>query len=445
MLLDYYQLREQPFGVTPDARFLYASATHREALASLLYAIEAGRGFAALIAQPGMGKTTLLKEALGRLGGRARTAFLFQTVASPAEFLAAVLADLDAETGAGASLAELQSKLNRVLEEQARLGRPVVLFIDEAQNLDNAVLEMVRMLSNFETSQQKLMQIVLSGQPQLAERLQSPDLVQLRQRISIVAKLEPFSADEAAEYVRHRLSTAGYKAEEPLFTREASFRIAEASGGIPRNINNLCFNALSLGCALKRKPIDEDVIREVVADLDLRALGPRTAPLGPAAAPFTPAARDARQPVAAPWRERFRRVFRPAWVGAAAAVLLAAILLAGMVLHSRRKIPEAAAVQASGSVSRQAALPAAPGEGAAAFESVVVAPGETLSGICRSRLGSDSLKTIARVRRLNPGLDDPDFVEAGKVLRIPLREDSGKALAAVQTAAVHVAGSGDAR
>ena len=173
------------------------------------------------------------------------------------------------------ALIELQAKLNEVLAEQSRSGKPLVVVIDEAQNLDDAVLELVRMLSNFETSREKLIQIILCGQPQLAEKLASPELVQLRQRVSIVARLKSLSPKETALYIDHRMRTAGYSAEKPLFTGAALALIAHRSEGIPRNINNLCFNALSLGCALQRETIDCDIVREVVADLDLEPLRER--------------------------------------------------------------------------------------------------------------------------------------------------------------------------
>ena len=205
MVLDYYKLREQPFGVTPDSRYLFLSATHREALASLLYGIEAGRGFVALIAKPGMGKTTLLFHALNQLREKARTVFLFQTICTPVDLLRALLTDLGVQETRG-SLVEMQLKLNEILAEQSRSGKRVVVVIDEAQNLDDSVLELVRMLSNFETSREKLIQIILSGQPQLAEKIASPELVQLRQRVSIFARLKPFSAEDTAAL--HRSQTA---------------------------------------------------------------------------------------------------------------------------------------------------------------------------------------------------------------------------------------------
>jgi general secretion pathway protein A len=271
MICDFFGLREQPFGVTPDPRFWFASRTHREALASVLYGLEANRGFVALIAQPGMGKTTVLFNGLNRLGSRMRTVFLFQQITTAESLLRAVLADLGTDDVSG-DITQLQRKLNDVCAEQARTGMRIVLVIDEAQNLDRSVLEAVRMLSNFETAREKLIQIVLSGQPQLAESLAAENMVQLRQRISVFAHLKPLSQDETAEYVNHRLRAAGYDSPGALFTPAAMAMIAKESQGIPRNINNLCFNAMSLAFALSRKTIDRDILREVVDDLNLESL-----------------------------------------------------------------------------------------------------------------------------------------------------------------------------
>ena len=268
MVSDYYNLADQPFGVTPDTRYLYLSPTHREALASLLYGVQTGRGFMSIIAKPGMGKTTLLFQLLRQLEHSARTVFLFQTLYSPLDLLRSLLHDLGTETQ-GLDLREMHSQLNECLLTESRRGKRIVVVIDEAQNLSDSALELLRMLSNFETPHQKLMQIILSGQPQLAEKLESPNLVQLRQRISIVARLKPFTLQETNGYVGHRLRVAGYDFRAHLFTPRAGALIAEHSEGIPRNINNICFNALSLGCALKQKPIDEEIIREVLDDLDL--------------------------------------------------------------------------------------------------------------------------------------------------------------------------------
>lgn len=271
MILDFFSLREQPFGVTPDPRFWFASETHREALASLLYGLESKRGFVALVAQPGMGKTTVLFNGLRRLGDKMRTVFLFQQLTTAEGLLRAVLADLDIDEIQG-GLTQLQRKLNDVCAEQARLGKHIVLVIDEAQNLNASALECVRMLSNFETTREKLIQIVLSGQLQLAEKLAAEEMVQLRQRISILARLNPLTESETAAYVNHRLRAAGYSLAKGLFTPSAVAMIASESQGIPRNINNLCFNAMSVGFALQRRTIDCDIVREVIADLRLDLL-----------------------------------------------------------------------------------------------------------------------------------------------------------------------------
>jgi type II secretory pathway predicted ATPase ExeA len=268
MVLDYYNLREQPFGVTPDPHYLYLSEGHREALATLSYGIRARRGFMSLIAQPGMGKTTILFELLGQLKDSARTVFLFHTLCSPRDLLRGLLRDLGVADDDGDPV-RLQEQLNNLLLSESRQRRSVVVVIDEAQNLEDSALELLRMLSNFETPSDKLMQIVLAGQPQLRDKLASPSLLQLRQRISMLARLRPFSLDETKLYVRHRLRVAGYDFSTPLFSPEAEALIAKYSEGIPRNINNICFNALSLGCVLKQKSIGEEVVRESLADLDL--------------------------------------------------------------------------------------------------------------------------------------------------------------------------------
>lgn len=272
MVLDYYNLKEEPFGVTPDPRYLYYSPVHREALATLACGIRSRRGAMSLIAKPGMGKTTILFQLLSQLEGLARTVFLFQTLCSSKDLLRSLLLDLGVVDDHG-DVVRMQEQLNDVLAAEARQGRTVVVVIDEAQNLDDSALELVRMLSNFETSSHKLMQIILAGQPQLREKLASPQLLQLRQRMSVFARLQPFSAEETQLYMRHRLRVAGYDFKTPLFTGKAVALIARYSEGIPRNINNICFNALALGCVLKQKTIREEVVRETLSDLEFEPGG----------------------------------------------------------------------------------------------------------------------------------------------------------------------------
>jgi general secretion pathway protein A len=267
MFLDFYGLREQPFGVTPDPRYLYFSPSHREALASLYYGIETGRGFLALIAEPGLGKTSLQFQLLDRLKGAMRTAFLFQTQCDSQELLRYLWEDLEIDSRENDAV-ELHGRLEQFLMGEASAGRGVVVFIDEAQNLSDSALETVRLLSNFEASDRKLFQIVLSGQPELARRLKSPGLAQLCQRIAVLVGLKRLAASETFQYINHRLKIAGYDGPE-IFAPEAVQLIAEESQGIPRNINNICFNAMSLACAMGSKKICPDILLEVFHDLSL--------------------------------------------------------------------------------------------------------------------------------------------------------------------------------
>ena len=432
MLLDYYKLAEQPFGVTPDSRFLYLGPKHREALASLVYGTESNRGFLALIAKPGMGKTSLLYHYLTYLRDKARTAFVFRTDCDSREFIRHLMLDLGIDV-TGMDLPAMHDALNRLLTDEMRAGRRFVLVIDEAQNLDEKVLESIRLLSNFETPWTKLMQIVLAGQPQLADRLASPSMAQLRQRISMVIRIEPFTPDEVNAYIDHRLWIAG--CEKPAFlTVGARKLIADHSEGIPRNINNLCFNAMSLACALQRKTIDRDIIRDVIADLDLEPLREKN--------------------IAAPKREK-KSVRVPPMLLAATKkqsssggwipklAITSALLLAagGLVVNLNHGAGRSSALpDAVGTVSAAPppvpALQPAPApvvvsevslmpaqEASAtvrqATEDVRVAPGQTLYQISLNKFGKYDGKVLEQLRGLNPSLNNPDRIRTGQKIRIP--------------------------
>jgi type II secretory pathway predicted ATPase ExeA len=301
MFLEHFGLIEQPFGVTPDPRFLHMGAQHREALASLWYGTDCNRGFLALIAEPGMGKTSLLYQYLEGLRGKARTAFIFQTDCDTRDFMRHILGELGIEHE-GKDLPSMQAMLNEVLLAEMKAGRRLILVIDEAQNLEERVLESVRLLSNFETPWMKLMQIVIAGQPELAEHLSRPSMAQLRQRISAVIRLEQFTAEEVNAYIDHRLWVAGYTGA-PLFTVGARVGIAKFSRGIPRNINTLCFNAMSVAYGMNAKQVDARMVQEAAGDVEMESLLPK--PL--TKSPILP------MPVR-------RVVARPATVGRAAAV-----------------------------------------------------------------------------------------------------------------------------
>ena len=221
-----------------------------------------------MIAPPGMGKTTLLYRFLSDMRETTRTVFLFDIDAQckPRDFIAYILRDIGITPGQSSS--EMHKQLSAALDRENRAGRKFVVVIDEAQNLSDAVLERVRLLSNYETSQGKLMHIVLSGQPQLANKLIQPSQVQLLQRITTICRIEPLSAEETVGYIDYRLKLPGYDGE-PLFTKGALNLITEASHGTPRTINNLCYDALSACYALKSKQVDGSMVAKVIADLQL--------------------------------------------------------------------------------------------------------------------------------------------------------------------------------
>ncbi len=269
-LLSFYGLNQQPFDVTPDPSYLYLSSSHREALTSLKEGIEHFRGFMMLVAEPGMGKTTVLHKLMEELTETARVVFLFQTQCSSRELLCFILNELEVDH-TGMDVVSMHRALNQALLEEMLRGRRFVLIVDEAQNLQEPVLETIRLLSDFETTHSKLIQIVLAGQPQLAETLMRDSLVQLRQRIAALSNLKALSPAETAEYVEHRLRAAGWNGEQ-LFTSEGLLRIAESSGGVPRSINNLCFNALLESFHRGLPVVEAGIVSEVAGKLNLEVL-----------------------------------------------------------------------------------------------------------------------------------------------------------------------------
>lgn len=445
MFLDFYNLREQPFGVTPDPRYLYFSPAHREALASLFYGIETGRGFLSLIAEPGMGKTTLLFQLLKRWKGYIHSAFLFQTQCDSRELLRYLLEDLGLDSQEH-DVVRMHSELNDFLYRETRAGKPVVVFIDESQNLSDNVLETVRLLSDFEAPDKKLLQIVLAGQPELGHRLSHPRLAQLRQRISIQARLDPLAAGEVGRYIHHRLQTAGYRGPG-LFTPGALAQIAHRSQGIPRLINNICFSALSMGCANRSEKIDSDIVRDSVLDLglDFKTVSTQVSDSQPTAR-CTPHFR-ARSTIAL--REKVQACF--SWIKAkllgervaqsAAAVLLLTVVAAYVGVRSGASVaPSTAAIHEQtarasafqGSTSEHAAsefrVPgqseerpqSADGEASVPSFVYVIQPNDTLHDLCVSTIGRYDREAIKEIRKLNPSLGDLNHLEVGQQIRFPV-------------------------
>ena len=265
----HFGLCQAPFNITPDPSFLYLSASHREGLAQLSYGIRARKGFVVLTGEVGTGKTTLIHALLNELNGSAQTALIFSTIVSPPDLLRSVCEEFGL-IEPKRPLQEIHDylvSLNEFLLESYRKGENCALIIDEAQNLSAEVLESIRLLSNFETSKDKLLQILLVGQPELAVRLNSPELRQLKQRVMLRHHLRVLSLQECCEYVSNRLKVAG--ADRTIFTASGLESVYSYSGGIPRIVNVLCDNALLTGYALGRKEIDTGIIREVAEDLNI--------------------------------------------------------------------------------------------------------------------------------------------------------------------------------
>jgi len=273
----FYRLRERPFALTPDPDYLYPSRVHKEALGYLRYGIETHAGFVVITGAIGSGKTTLLQTLLRGLDSQTTVARVMNTLLDPRELLESAMIDVGLDPS-GKSKPMVLKEFGEFLVGERSAGRLVLLVIDEAQNLSLPALEEIRMLSNLETEKSKLLQIVLIGQPDLRDKLDRPELEQLRQRITVSYQLEALDADETAHYVNHRLARASVGA--PMeFDRPVTDRIHERSGGVPRLINVIADATLVFGYGEERSEIDAPLLDEVIADLDATGvLGPRSNP-----------------------------------------------------------------------------------------------------------------------------------------------------------------------
>jgi len=258
--LAFFGLEQQPFNPTPDPRFLYLSPGHREGLAQLLYGVQEHKGFILLTGEIGTGKTTLLRTLLSRLDDHPASAFVFDTTLPFEGLLEHMLEDFGVGKPGGSHVQRLIA-LNNSLIERRRASQNTVLVLDEAQNLDLQALEQIRLLSNFETQTEKLLQILLVGQPELLDKLDRPELRQLKQRIGLHCRILPLTAEQTRDYIRTRLRIAG-ATDLGLFSDAAITRIAEYSGGIPRLINTLCDHCLLIGHADQIRRIDRAIVEE---------------------------------------------------------------------------------------------------------------------------------------------------------------------------------------
>lgn len=257
----YFGFREQPFSLTPDPRFLWLSDTHREGLAALTYGITRRKGFLLLTGEVGTGKTTLLRAALGQIPPDTDTALVLNTIGlSPLDLLKLIAAEFGLE-GTLETTADYLIALNRMLLSRLRAGRNTVLIIDEAQNLESGALEEVRLLSNLETDTEKLMQIVLTGQPELLRKLSQPGLRQLRQRIAVEHHMQPLTPEQVQPYLAHRIEVAGGRYEH-VFAPGVEATFFWFSQGCPRLISLLADRVLLAAYARQLRPIPPEFVEE---------------------------------------------------------------------------------------------------------------------------------------------------------------------------------------
>ncbi|MBP6507542.1 MAG: AAA family ATPase [Opitutaceae bacterium] len=266
MYQSFYGFKEMPFNITPDPKFLYLSPTHQEALQHLKYGVQEKKGFIVLVGEVGCGKTTICRRFLNELDSKHfDTALILNPRVTETQMLKAILTELG-ETKIARSQVDLVSQMNRVLLERIERGRDIVLIIDEAQNLSFAVLEQIRLLSNLETDKQKLLQIVLMGQPELKDVLARDELRQLRQRILVHYELNPLSLTDMQHYIQHRLTLAG-SVGRPTFTSWALKAIHRGSKGIPRIVNNLCDKSMLSAFIREADEVNYWDVRRAVRDM----------------------------------------------------------------------------------------------------------------------------------------------------------------------------------
>ncbi len=268
MYLNYYGLKEAPFGLTPDPKFIFETESYLEALSTIQYGIEQSKGIIVVVGEVGTGKTTTLRSAIQQFSQRVQSAYIFNPSLTAAEFFEQICNGFGLGLPRSASKPKRLDALGRLLAQRHAEGLRTALIIDEAHGLPKGLLEEVRLLANFETSSEKLLQVILCGQPELRALLNRPDLRQLKQRVSLRCALEPLSPFEVSEYIRFRLKTAG-TARDNLFDLEAVTLISRISQGVPRVVNNICDNALLFGFSGNCQTVGAGLVLEVVESLDL--------------------------------------------------------------------------------------------------------------------------------------------------------------------------------
>jgi general secretion pathway protein A len=411
--LSFYSLRKEPFQITPDPEFLYLSPSHKEALGAILYGVMQRKGFIAIIGEVGVGKTTILRSYIEEADKKhLRIVYVFDANVSFIGLLRTIHRELGLMPAGGKDGKDepkepfdLVSRIQEFLIAEYQKGGNLVVIIDEAQNMPIETLESLRMLSNLETSTDKLIQIVLIGPPELEERLNLKELRQLKQRIAVKATISPLTSEECAAYIQHRLTKAGAD-HLPIFTKGALKKIIRQSHGIPRTINILCDNALITGFGYQKRRIGAHIIREVIADF-----------------------RQSRIP--------FRMRWRLARLAFLVILLLAAVMLwiwtfpyggpllpgfkVGSPLKSPPHPPALSSVEGPlVSPVERPVLSSVEGPAGETFPQVrVVKKGDTLSDLIRDIYGSSNRELMEQVKLSNPRITDINWIVVGDQVVFP--------------------------
>ena len=416
MYNSYFGFRESPFSVTPDPRFFYTNPAYLEAFATLRYGIEAKKGFIVITGEVGTGKTTLLRKLLHDFEDNVHSVFVFNSCLNFPELLQFTLQDLGLTSKDQNKVAMLQH-LNDYLIKQLNQGHTVTILIDEAQNLSDEVLENLRLLSNLETDQEKLLQIVLMGQPELKAKLAQPHLRQLKQRVALQFQLRSLTDNEIRPYIGSRLMVIGYEGKN-LFDRHAVKRISYYSKGIPRIINILCDNGLLTAYATAQKIVSAEMIDKVALDLELGS-EPSVNEVRNLPALLPPAGSSLQQIPRKVWFQATS--LTRARVSSLLVVVLVVVVASVLGLASRHNLHKAPFTQ-SAAVAEKPRAKVAPER---YYQRVVIQPGSTVQKIAADTYGTNTILGMDLIKEFNPKIDNLNRVMPGQeLILVPLSEET---------------------
>ena len=427
MYNNYFGFSVSPFCATPDPGFFYTNSVYQEAYASLQYGIEAKKGFIVITGEVGTGKTTLLRKLMHNFEGTIQSVFIFNTYLNFPELLQVILYDLGLAPKEANKVNMLQ-ELNDYLIAQLKQAHIVAVLVDEAQNLSDEALEGLRLLSNLETDQEKLIQIVLMGQPELQSRLDRPGLRQLKQRVAFQCRLIPLKEEEVGPYIDFRLRVAGYKGKG-LFQRDALQKIALYSNGIPRLVNIICDNALLSTYARSQKTVSGEMIKEVARDLRLESPQTSQAKTAPSAPASTIESEGAITKAVTPApRHRARRAIR---VGIGTCLLVLGFIAAASAINPKTflstfgksfEVAKHNLNQWALLITHEEAVP----EKAKAEvkverkeQRVTVPDGSSIYKIATDAYGAKSVLGMDLIKEFNPQIKNLNRIAAGKDLLLP--------------------------